>query len=153
MTNLDPSSTRSSSPRWFPYVFAVVAFLGFLDSVYLAVKHYLGTSLKCPIFGGCDVVTASKYAAVAGIPVALAGAVYYLAILVLVVIYFDSRKEIVLRGAARLTLLGFLATIWLVYLQVFVIKYICFYCMISAITSTLLFVLGSAIIRKRRANS
>jgi uncharacterized membrane protein len=115
----------------------------------LTAKHYSGGGLKCPIFEGCDQVAASPYATVAGLPLALFGAVYYLAILLSVVAYLDTRRESVLLLTAWFTAVGFIASVWFVYLQVFVIQAICFYCMVSAATSTLLFLVGMAALRHR----
>ncbi len=129
-------------PRGLVWAFIITNFLGFLDATFLTAEHYLGPLLGCPIFGGCDKVLVSPYSAVGGIPVALLGAIYYLAIFVLGVAYLDTERTRILRFAASLTPLGFLASLWFLYLQLFVIKALCFYCLISLITSTLLFVLG-----------
>ncbi|MDE1970594.1 MAG: vitamin K epoxide reductase family protein [Patescibacteria group bacterium] len=120
----------------------VLSLIGFFDATYLTVTHYAGTELNCPLFGGCETVTTSIYSMVGGIPVALWGAGYYLTVLVLLLAYWDSRYEVLWRIATRMTMLGFLAALWFVFLQLFVIHAVCFYCMISAGTSTLLFVWG-----------
>ncbi|MEK7154145.1 MAG: vitamin K epoxide reductase family protein, partial [Patescibacteria group bacterium] len=98
--------------------------------------------LGCPIFGGCDKVLISPYSAVGGIPVALFGAVYYLTIFILGIAYFDTGRARVLKLAVSLTPLGLIASLWFLYLQLFVIKALCFYCLLSLVTSTLLFILG-----------
>ena len=124
------------------WVFVAISFLGFLDATFLTAEHYLGTLVGCPIFGGCDKVLKSPYSTVAGIPVALAGAVYYLTLFLLGVIYLDIGRLRLLWFAANLTLLGFIASLWFLYLQAFVIKALCFYCIVSLVASTLLFFLG-----------
>ncbi len=128
--------------RGLVWIFIAISFLGFLDATFLTAEHYLGPLLGCPIFGGCDKVLVSPYSAVAGIPVALFGAIYYLAIFVLGIAYFDTGRVKILKLAASLTPLGLIASLWFLYLQLFVIKALCFYCIISLTTSTLLFVLG-----------
>jgi uncharacterized membrane protein len=149
MKNLETSSTKLSTaiPKWIIFAFIVVSLLGFLDATYLTVKHYLGTPIECSIFEGCEKVTASPYATVAGIPVALLGAIYYLAIFLLTVAYLDTKREAIMSFAARLTPIGFLASLWFVYLQLFVIKAICPYCVISAATSAILFILGILVVK------
>lgn len=132
------------------WTFIIISFLGFLDATFLTAEHYLGPLLGCPIFGGCDEVLISPYSAVGGIPVALFGAIYYLAIFILSIAYFDTRRAKILRFVTNLTPLGFIASLWFLYLQLFVIKALCFYCIISLITSTLLFVLGLPMRRKVR---
>lgn len=133
--------------KWFALGFLILSFLGFLDATYLAVKHYLGTPINCSILEGCEKVATSPYATIGGTPVALLGAIYYIAMFLLIVAYFDTKRETILSFVARLTPIGFLASVWFVYLQLFVIKAICLYCIISAITSTALFILGLFVIK------
>ena len=128
--------------------FLTLSLIGFLDASYLAVKHYLGEPVVCSLLEGCEEVLTSKYAIVAGVPVALFGVFYYLAVFILIILYCDTGKTQFLRFAAYLTILGFAASLWFVYLQLFVIGAICLYCMASAITSTILFMLGLFIIFK-----
>jgi uncharacterized membrane protein len=125
---------------------------GFLDASYLTVKHYLGGPVVCVILQGCDVVTTSKYSVVGPAPVALFGAIYYFFIFFLAALYIETKRELFLAAAAALTPVGFLASLWFVYLQFFIIKAICLYCMISAGSSTLLFALGLFVLKLRRGS-
>jgi uncharacterized membrane protein len=146
--NFERSSAELSlPPKWLVWLFVLVSFAGFLDASYLTAKHYLGTPIGCSIFEGCEKVTTSQYATIGAIPVALLGAIYYLALFALAVAYLDTKREKIMVFAAWLTPLGFLASLWFVYLQLFVIKAICLYCLISALTSTALFVLGLFVIK------
>lgn len=122
---------------------AVISFLGFLDASYLAAKYYLGGPIPCAILDGCDTVTTSKYSAIAGVPVALMGAIYYLIIFVLAISYLESKKDKLAFFISRFAIIGFLASLWFVYLQVFVLKALCLYCLFSALTSTALFVISA----------
>ena len=142
--NLKTSSSKQLRPvpKWIIWSFVVVSLIGFSDATYLTAKHYLGVPINCSLFEGCEEVTSSQYAAIFGIPVSLAGAGYYLLIFVLMIAYLDTRKERITYFISRLTPLGFIASLWFLYLQLFVIGAICLYCMISFTTSTLLFILG-----------
>lgn len=122
--------------------FLTLGFLGFIDALYLTVNHYLGTAPNCIIGGNCEQVLASAYASVAGVPVSLLGALYYLVIFILAILYFDSRKVFFLSVAALMTPAGFLASLVFSYIQFFVLRAFCPYCVLSAVISTLLFVLG-----------
>ena len=120
----------------------VLALIGVADSSYLAARHYSGEDVVCNIgghvFGDCSTVTNSEYAVVAGVPVAVAGAGYYFALLILaasMVTYDDKRLRKLFIVIASLGLLG---SLWFVYLQLFVLNSICVYCMVSAVTTTLL---------------
>lgn len=128
--------------RWLPYTFLAVAVLGFADASYLTAKHFSGTAIPCSLTHGCEIVTTSVYATPLGIPVALLGTLYYLAVIGLTFVAIDARSQHFFRIATRLTLIGFLSSIWFVFVQVGILHAICQWCMISAVTSTILFVLG-----------
>src|SRR3990167_745687 len=133
-------------PKWMSLVLVLASFLGFLDATYLTVEHYLGVIPPCSIINGCEKVLTSPYATVGGVPVALAGAVYYLAVFLLALAYLDTRNGRLMVVAAYLTPVGFLASLVLVYLQVFVIGALCLYCLVSAGLSAVLFGTGSLIL-------
>ena len=132
-------------PNWLIIAFLAVSFLGFLDAAYLTAQHYLGTIPPCVITTGCETVLTSEHSIIFGIPTALLGSFYYLLLFLLAVFSLDMKRGII-RFAAFLTPMGFLASLYFVYLQLFIIEEICTYCMVSAATSTILFVLGLFII-------
>lgn len=150
MTNLETSSETPLThlPKWLIWSLIIVSFIGFLDASYLTIAHYTGLALRCSVFTGCDQVTTSQYSEILGVPVALLGVFYYLTILLATLFYFDSRKDWLPRYIAWATCAGLAASVWFVVLQIFVIKAICEYCMISATTSTLLFIFGIIIVKK-----
>lgn len=139
-------------PKWILSSFIVVAFIGFADATFLTIEHYMNSIPPCTI-EGCDVVLTSVYSEIAGIPTALAGSIYYLALIVLLIAYFDSKKEILLRSAFFLTIIGLLASIYFLILQAFVLNAFCQYCILSGITSTILFVISVYSIYKYRTNT
>jgi len=128
----------------------VVSAFGFVDATYLTTKHYLGEPVNCSILEGCEEVTGSIYSVMFGFPVALYGSIYYLMIFILSVLYLDTKREAIINFTAKLTSVGFAASIYFIYLQVFVIKALCLYCIFSALFSTILFILGMIIINKKR---
>jgi len=134
--------------RWYPFTILGVSALGFLDATYLTIQHYTQFTLPCTITQGCDLVTKSEYSFIMGIPVALLGALYYLAIFLGVYTILETKKYDYLRFVAIATTAGFFFSAWFVYLQFFVIKAICQYCMLSAITSTTMFVASIAYFSK-----
>lgn len=129
-------------PNWFIWGFVIVSFIGFIDASYLTISHYTGSSLNCSLLQGCDIVTTSKYSQIFGIPVALMGMFYYFSVLIASLIYVDTKNSKVFKFIQPLTVLGLLGSLYFVYLQLFVIHAICQYCMLSALTSTTLFILG-----------
>lgn len=135
-------------PKWLLVGIAIAAFAGFLDSSYLTVQHYRGAAVPCSIVEGCEEVLNSPYSEWKGMPVSLFGAVYYLAVFVLLAVFFDSGRTKILSFLARFAAVGLLASLYFLYLQLFVIGAVCLYCLGSATTSVLLFVLGILLVRR-----
>ena len=142
MSDTIPSSKNTS----WPYLIAVLlSLVGLGDAVYLTIQDLTGQNLRCTIISGCAEVLGSKYAHLAGIPLASLGAFAYflafsLAILVLFGYSFARQVLAVLVG------IMFLTSLWLLYLQAFVIHHFCQYCLLSAgvsITLTVLVVIAS----------
>lgn len=134
-------------PKWRVAAIFFLSFAGFADAAYLTAYHFLDQIPACS-FGNCEKVLSSSYATIAGVPIALLGAFYYLALFLLVVAYLDTKRVNLLVLAARLTALGFLASLWLLYLQFFVLQAMCVYCMVSAGSSLLLFGVGVGMMRR-----
>lgn len=142
---------RARKNTLYAAVFAVVSLLGFLDASYLTLEHFRGTIPPCTIAHGCATVLTSSYSTIAGIPVALLGVLYYLAILVGTIVYLDTKNDIVLKRVAQATILGLLASLYFFGLQWLVIKAWCQYCLVSITTSTLLFIHGCYVLRKSKS--
>jgi uncharacterized membrane protein len=138
-------------PRRLFFGMLALAAIGFIDAGYLAVEHFLNRVPPCSIISGCEKVTSSEYSVIFGVPMALLGALYYLAVILALVLYLDMRRDWMIKWTARVTAFGFVFSLWLVYLQLFVIKAICQYCMLSALSSTGLFVIGILVLRSHRA--
>lgn len=128
-------------------VCVAIALIGFADATYLTISHYMNAIPPCTT-GGCETVLTSKYSTIYGIPQALLGSLYYLAALILLILYMDGRKEIFLKLFTYLVPVGFIASLVFLYLQAFVIHAWCLYCLGSAATSTILFGLGIYIYKK-----
>ena len=130
-------------------VILVLAFIGFLDATYLTAKHYHDAIPPCGLVAGCETVLTSKYNNLFGVPVALFGSLYYLAIFFGAFTYLNNQgKTQILGSVAHASWLGFMMSLYFVSLQLFVIKNICLYCMFSALISTTIFILGQIILRR-----
>lgn len=155
MTNSNPLfsqlSRKTNKNFQILLIFLIIfSFLGLLDSAYLTFKYYEGGPLVCAIFEGCDKVAQSPYSTMFGVPVALFGVFYYLAVFFLAILAFEFRRFKILKILFSLTVAGFLASLYFLYLQIFVIEAICTYCIFSLLTSTALFILAAVIFRKNR---
>jgi len=129
-------------PKWILVAIILVSFIGFLDATYLTVKNYTQGILPCIIFNGCETVLNSSYSKIGAIPISLIGAGYYLLFFITAILYIDIRHAKALKALIFMPVFGFVASLWFVYLQIFVLKAICFYCMVSAVSSTALFAAG-----------
>ena len=134
------------SPTKKALLIGLLSFLGLMDASYLAAKHYSGTIPPCAIVKGCEAVTTSQYAVInlpiidIGISVALLGAIYYLVVLIISIVIIDTKNDWLKKFLAKFSILGLLASIWFISLQLFVIKALCLYCLVSAFSSTAIFV-------------
>lgn len=117
------------------FILIVLSVLGIADSAYLTYKHYSGDALTCTVLEGCNEVLSSAYAVVLGVPVSILGIIFYGAVLLLSFLYFDTRNKKILLILFLISILGFLASLWFLYLQFFVIQALCQYCIFSAILS------------------
>ena len=119
---------------------AFVSLIGLADSIYLTVEHLSGRSVRCTIVRGCSEVLSSPYASVRGVPLALVGAIAYFTVFSLATLAAFGYKS-----TARLLpiVVGimFFTTLWLFYLQAFVIKAFCQFCLLSALVTLVLTVL------------
>ena len=141
------SAKNIQVPKWFIVVGIILAIFGFADASYLSYEHLTQGEVSCPIDGtGCDKVLTSEYSEMFGIPTALYGSVYYLAVFVLFVLLKFKKQGKYLVFLAKVTGVGFLFSLYMVYLQLFVLHAICPYCMGSAVTSTLLFLVSVGVL-------
>lgn len=125
-----------------PLLAAIVALIGLADAVYLTVHHYTAEPVPCSIVAGCETVLTSSYAEIGGIPLAAFGAAaYFIAFSLALLTAFGNRAMWTLFGVQAV--LMSLITVWLLYLQAFVIGAFCQFCLVSAATSfTLLALYG-----------
>ena len=147
---METPQSRQTKPvsKWWLGSMLILSFLGFLDASYLTAKHYLSFEIPCSLLNGCEQVLTSPYATLWGIPVALLGALYYLTVFLFLIAYADRKKAVFLKGVVLLPIAGFLITLWFVYVQVVMLGALCFYCLISALITTLLFCLSLFRLRK-----
>jgi uncharacterized membrane protein len=110
-------------------------------SGYLAAKRFTGGGLACTRWAQCDVVNNSMYAVMYGVPVSVIGLVGYVLLLgvCLAALRTAGRPR---RGLVALALflslggVGF--SIYLTYLEIYVIQALCSWCVASAIIIVLL---------------
>jgi uncharacterized membrane protein len=126
------SSEVTSKRRNLLYIIiSVLSLCGLADAIYLTIEHITGQSVRCTIIAGCSEVLSSSYAVVGGYPLASIGALAYFSVFSLSILAMFGY-----RIAAQLLIpliLGMcLVSLWLIYLQAFVIHAFCQFCLISA---------------------
>jgi uncharacterized membrane protein len=114
---------------------AALALAGLAIAIYLTIVHYDHSSPVCVGGGGgCEKVQTSDYAELAGVSVALIGAIGYAAILISLALPPEPSRFL----GALLGFVGFGFSMYLTFLELFVIDAICQWCVASAVVMTLL---------------
>jgi len=111
-----------------------LALAGLAVAGYLTVVHFRGEGLVCGI-GDCQAVQNSPYAEIAGLPIALLGSGMYLALIGLNVARWrwPRSSDMLTTVAFGLALAGTLYAAYLTYLEIWVIRAICQWCVVSAL--------------------
>ena len=122
----------------------VLAIIGLLVSIYMTIYKITSNDNMCIGSKDCSVVNASRYAELYGIPVAVFGVLGYAAILAVLLLernqgFFSQNGTMLLFG---LSLTGFLFTLYLIFLEVALIKAYCPFCIASQATMTIIFILA-----------
>ncbi len=125
---------QNSSLLW---LLAAISAVGLTDALYLTITHYTKALVPCNFSHGCETVLKSQYAEIFGIPVAALGVVFYFTTLVLAIFFANHHRYHWLLSIWGL--IGFISTLYLFYIQAFVLHAFCQYCLLSALTSTLTF--------------
>lgn len=124
-----------------------LAVLGIGVAGYLTYSHYDEGALVCAI-GSCHTVQNSPYAVIAGIPISILGLGMYLAVIGLGLLRrtrTDWSQPATMASFAAV-LAGTIYAGYLTYLELFVIKAICQWCVISAILTVGLLVTEGTIL-------
>lgn len=133
---------RGMSPKAMRMSLFLVAMLGLIVSSRLLIAYTSSDPYVCSIDGGCDKVRLSEYASFFGVSTPVYGLVYY-GLLALGVIALAVRPGDwwVKWGMILLTGVGLAVSVWLTYLEAFVILAWCYWCLASAILTLVAFAL------------
>lgn len=119
--------------------------MGLAIALYLTYIYTSDKVALCLSGGGCDTVQHSPYAWIMGIPIPTLGAGAYLLLILLGLLAAreGDRQETYLLALFGVALVGLLFSAYLTYLELFVIKAICSWCVISAVIQLAVFVLAA----------
>jgi len=122
-----------------------LAILGFSISFYISSKKGHEEKIKCIVGEKCDVVLKSKYNKTFGFRNEILGMLYYVFIIALVLIFLSGTKYVFdVNLELALVILGsfaFLFSVYLTYIQFFVLKATCDYCLTSAAINLLILII------------
>ncbi len=140
MSSSEVSINQNNAIAKLPLLAAVVALGGLADAGFLTIKHYTGGQVPCSIIEGCEQVLTSQYAEMFGVPLAVLGAIaYFTAFSFALLAAFGNRLMWTLFSVQVILMTIF--TVWLIYLQGFVIEAFCQFCLISAAITFTLFII------------
>ncbi|MEO8612047.1 MAG: vitamin K epoxide reductase family protein, partial [Chloroflexota bacterium] len=129
------SSSMNQLSRWLmPLIIAA----GLLVAGYLAYVEMTVVQATCGVMGDCNAVQQSSYAAILGVPVGIIGILGYLAILALWLVNQYKYQHQIDAALFTMALLGVVFSIYLTFLEPFVIGASCVWCLISAVVMGIL---------------
>ena len=132
---------------FFNYGPIAFALSGFLLAGYVYSKKQKQEVLVCPMNGSCDEVVNSQYSKFLGIPVEIMGMLYY-ALVILLYSYININYLTVSDGfkffVTGITVGAFIFSCYLVFIQAFILKKWCTWCLFSAGFSTMIFITAIA---------
>lgn len=127
--------------NFFIYLGLLLAIIGLIDSYYLTTSSN-SISLKCDLNGfNCANVLTSQYSKFLEIPISIWGIIYYLTLIILFLFLLFKSFKYLNKALMVLIVGGFLASVVLLTIQIFVLRSLCFYCLVSDSINIILLVL------------
>jgi uncharacterized membrane protein len=118
-------------------IIVILSVVALCVSLYLAVAKSLDITVPCGVTKGCEAVLNSRYSELMGMPLPVWGIVFNGTVLVFALLanhYGLVRKYLTwLLGAGALAALGFL------FIQFFLLKQVCQYCLVTDLIAILIF--------------
>ena len=133
------------TPSWVVWTSLGLSVLGLLDAAYLTFEHFTASStLACSDSGtiNCLKVTTSSYSKVLGMPVALLGLVFFVAMTALCLPQVWRWRHPLIRPLRlAATVVGMISVLYLLWAELFKIDAICLFCTGVHVLTFLLFAL------------
>jgi uncharacterized membrane protein len=128
----------SEPPAWTQIALPLLAVTGLIVAGYLAYVETQAVTAVCGPVGDCNAVQTSEFAYLFGIPIGVLGVVGYMAILVVWAWGRWRANETAMLVILGMSGLGVLFSIYLTYLEPFVLGAVCAWCLTSAVVMALL---------------
>jgi uncharacterized membrane protein/thiol-disulfide isomerase/thioredoxin len=146
LTRRQPDSVRPASATWRDFAFVTLTLIGLGVAGYLAYVETQAVAAVCGPVGDCNAVQTSEYAYLFGVlPIGVLGVVGY--VLILIAWLWGRLRSDRLAEAAPLIVFGLTAfgvvfSLYLTFLEPFVIQAVCIWCLTSAVIMMLLMLLS-----------
>lgn len=140
------SGVAGSVAQRAPWLYPLLIALGLGVALYLSYVETQMVEAVCGPVGDCNTVQSSPYSRLFGVlPVGVVGALGYVAILAAWLVSRRGSEALARLASIALfvfTLFGVLFSLYLTYLEPFVIRAVCIWCLTSAVIITLLLLLS-----------
>ncbi len=128
------------------YAFIVFAAAGGLGvALYIYYTKRCHKQLVCPVGSDCNAVITSRYSKFFGVSLEYWGMIYYAVIIAAyIALIFASRlfSDFFLTGLIMVTAAAFLFSLYLLFVQAFLLRQWCIWCLLSAILSVMIFIIS-----------
>lgn len=120
----------------------VLAFLGLINASYISYKRRTEQPLVCFLNGNCNAVIESRWSKIFFIKNDTFGIIYFVFVLFLGINLFFSSPylNLIIKTLLIINSSALLFSLFLLYVQKYKIKTYCFYCLVSALITSLVFV-------------
>jgi len=128
----------------FIILIILLGIVGFSIASYIYNKKRNKKKLICPIHSNCEQVINSNYSKILGIPVEILGIIYYLFTFLIydLILIFNIQFVPLFLALLGISVCSVMFSIYLLSIQIIVIKQWCIWCLSSAFVSLLIFVLA-----------
>lgn len=128
--------------RWAAGLIVVFAFCGLAVSSYIDQSERQGDPLICDVasLNGCNIVVTSAYAQFFGMPLSTWGMLFYTFVFVVAAFELAFMNQMLRRTLQAFAAVGILVSLYGIYTQVFLIKALCMYCLVSALLAIGIFI-------------
>ncbi|GAB4432765.1 MAG: hypothetical protein Kow002_20530 [Anaerolineales bacterium] len=138
------AAIEENMDKWLYRTSIILTILGLAVSIYMTIYKATSNDALCLGSGDCSVVNASRFSEIYGIPVATVGIAGYFAILL--IHYFERRDEFFKKNGPLaifgMALTGFVFTVYLIYVEIAIIKALCPFCVASQTFMTIIFIIS-----------
>ena len=132
-------------------ILAALDLAGLLIAGYLASVELADQLPYCGVLHGCQEVALSPYSRVAGVPVAVFGVFLSSALLILALLWWRTGRRSLLAAHYGLSLAGVIFEGYFTFMELFVIRAICVWCVAYGVSLLLRFLVTAAVWRRSLA--